>query len=282
MFTTKEPRPSPIAGTWYSKDPVVLAGTIDAYLSGAVLPELPGEVVALVAPHAGHRYSGRTAGHAFRCVLGKTYDLVVVISPLHGYHPDFYLTTAHPAYTTPLGEMLVDWETLSGLSELLSEDGGPGITSLARDTEHSLEIELPFLQRALKGEPKLLPLMVRNQSPEVAKRLGTALGKILQDRSVLLVASSDLSHFYPEEIANGLDGEMLRQLEAFSPQGMLEAECKGTGFACGVAAVAAVLWAARDLGADTVRVLHHSTSADETRDRSSVVGYGAAVILKTL
>jgi MEMO1 family protein len=281
MFSTNDLRPSPIAGTWYSDNAETLAGQIDGYLSAASLPELKGDVIGLVAPHAGHRYSGATAAHAFRCVQGKTYDLVAIISPLHGYHPAPYLTSGHAAYLTPLGQVKVDREAVNSLDEILQEDEGLGLTAVLRDKEHSLEIELPFLQRALAGSFNLLPVMVRSQSPDQAKKLGRALGILLKDKNALLVASSDLSHFYPEDQANELDAVMLHEIGTFSPEGVLRAEASGSGFACGVAAVAAVLWASQALGADTVEILHHSTSAVVTKDIGSVVGYGAAVILKT-
>ncbi|MFO7632062.1 MAG: AmmeMemoRadiSam system protein B, partial [Caldilinea sp.] len=96
-----------------------------------------------------------------------------------------------------------------------------------------------------------------------------------------LVASTDLSHFYPQKVAQELDAEVLRRMEAFDPLGVLQVEAEGRGFACGRAAAAAVLWAAQALGADSVKVLHHATSGDVTGDFSQVVGYGAAVILRT-
>jgi AmmeMemoRadiSam system protein B len=173
----------------------------------------------------------------------------------------------------------VDLEATAQLDERLAQDGlAPH--PVANDQEHALEMELPFLQRALKGEFRLLPVMVRSQSPLVTRRLGTALAEVLRDRNALLVASTDLSHFFPEEMAQELDGEMLRRMRSFSPEDVLSAERTGKGFACGAGAVAAVLWAARDLGADVVEVLHHSTSAAATGDHSSVVGYGAAAIRK--
>lgn len=280
MQTITQPRPSPIAGLWYSDQPKQLSRQIDAFLADAVLPALQGEVVAIIAPHAGYRYSGRTAGHAFRAAQGLQRDLVVVVSPFHNFHSSSLLTTAHSAYQTPLGEIPVDAEALAELDENLRRHLGSGLTALPHDPEHALEIELPFLQRALNGPFQLLPLMLRSQSPRTAQAIGAALAETAAHRSVLLVASTDLSHFYPEEVANQLDAEMLRQMEAFSPEGMLKAEQNGTGFACGVAAAAAVLWAARELGASRVQILHHSTSGDETGDHSSVVGYGAAVALK--
>ena len=279
-MTTLDVRPSPIAGTWYEGRPKALAAEIDRYLEQAELPELPGEVIAVVAPHAGHRYSGAVAGYAFAAVRGRAPDLVAVISPMH--HPYFepLLVTAHAAYATPLGEIPVDKQAVTELDAVLVKELGFGLSPVTRDPEHSLEIELPFLQRTLASQFKLLPVMVREQSPKVSEKLGKALAKVLKERNALLVASTDLSHFYTQDEANAYDTEMLRQIEAFSPEGIFKAERSGKGFACGFAAVAAVLWAARELGADTVKVLHHATSGDVTGDYSSVVGYGAAVVLK--
>lgn len=278
MNTSSEIRPSPIAGTWYQSSPEKLASQVDRYLDEARLPELLGEVVALIAPHAGHRYSGRTAAHAFACVRGQKRDLVAVISPMHAPYPGALLTSAHQAYATPLGPVWIDPAALAQLDNLLAQEG-QSLTAVANDREHSLEIELPFLQRALQGEFQLLPVMIRSQSPQVAMRLGHALARVMQGRSGLLVASTDLSHFYPGEIAEELDQEMLTRMQSFDPASLFEAERNGKGFACGVAAVAAVLWAAKEMGADQVEILHHSTSGDETGDHTSVVGYGAAAVL---
>lgn len=282
MGSLSEVRPSPIAGIWYSADPDTLASQIDGYLADAVVDDLEGEVVALIAPHAGFRYSGRTAGHAFRCVMGASPQLVAVVSPLHGYHPAEILTSGHRAYATPLGTIPVDQAAQQTLQASLANAGLEMPAHITNDGEHSLEIELPFLQRALAPGFDLLPVMVRSLSADVLLELGRALAAVAKQKDTLLVASTDLSHFYPEKTAKALDGEMLKRIEDFSPDGVLDAEKRGIGFACGAGAVSAVLWAARFLGADTVKLLHHSTSADETGDRRSVVGYGAAAVLKTV
>jgi AmmeMemoRadiSam system protein B len=111
--------------------------------------------------------------------------------------------------------------------------------------------------------------------------VGDALTEILSGRNALLVASSDLSHFYPQPIAQKLDNEILRRIEALDPESIIKAEDEKIGFACGRGAIAAVLWAARQLGANQVRVLHHATSGDVTGGYDRVVGYGAAVVLKS-
>lgn len=267
---------------WYPDNPQRLAAEVDGYLAAAQLPPLPGGVVAVIAPHAGHRYSGRTAGHAFRAVQGRSVDLVVIIAPMHRYHPGVILTSAHPAYGTPLGTVEIDHPALEQLEQLLNEAGAPTLTRVAYDEEHALEIELPFLQRALSGPFQLLPLMLRSQEPQPAQALAAALSKLLAGRNALLVASTDLSHFYPQAVAARLDKEMLSRIAAFAPEKIFAAEHGGWGYACGASAVSAVLWAARELGGSQVVLLDYSTSADETGDPTSVVGYGAAAVIKTV
>ncbi len=281
MNSTTDIRPSPIAGQWYPGDPRRLAESVDGYLDAAQLPELAGEVVAVIAPHAGHRYSGPVAGYAFAALRGLQPELVVVVSPMHYPYMPALLTTAHSAYETPLGVIPVDTQALHVLDDNLEQALGLRLAPVRSDPEHSLEIELPFLQRALAGEFRLLPVMVRDQSERVTHALGLALAQTLRGRRALLVASTDLSHFYPQAVAETLDAEMLRCVAAFDPQGVLEAEEQGLGFACGRGALAAVLWAAKAMGANTVKVLNHATSGDVTGDLTQVVGYGAAVILRS-
>lgn len=280
MNTPSDTRPSPIAGQWYPGDPHKLADSVDRYISEAALPDLKGEVIAIVTPHAGHIYSGPVAGYAFAALRGLQPELVAVISPMHYAYPQALITTAHSAYETPLGSLPVDAEAVKALDTRLKEALGFGLAYVKRDPEHSLEIELPFLQRVLPPGFRLLPVMVREVSSQVTHSLGLALASTLQGHKAVLVASTDLSHFYPQKVANSLDEEMLRRVEAFDPEGVLSAEEEGVGFACGRGALAAVLWAARELGANTVKILHHATSGDITGDYSQVVGYGAAVILK--
>jgi MEMO1 family protein len=122
MTSASELRPSPIAGLWYDNQPDLLAHQVDAYLTQAVLPDLKGEVIAVIAPHAGYRYSGRTAGYAFRSVVGKQVELVVVVSPMHQYHPAALLTSAHKGYSTPLGPVWIDHAAVQQMETVLQED----------------------------------------------------------------------------------------------------------------------------------------------------------------
>lgn len=273
-------RPSPIAGRWYEGNAKALARSVDAFLDDAKLPELDGEVVGVIAPHAGHIYSGAVAGYAFAALRSRTPDLVAVISPMHHPYYEPLLTTSHAAYWTPLGEVPVDRNGLNELDVVLKSELDFGLSPVPHDPEHSLEIELPFLQRALKPGWTLLPVMVRAQDPRVSQGLGRALAQVLREKNFVLVASTDLSHFYNQSAALRFDRAMLDTIESFDPEAAFDLERAGKGFACGLGAVTAVMWAARELGADKVKVLRHATSGDVTGDYASVVGYGAAAILK--
>ena len=274
-------RPSPIAGQWYEGNPETLARNVDQYLDDAQLSDLEGEVMAVIAPHAGHTYSGAVAGYAFAALRGQSPDLVAVIAPMHHPYTEPLITTAHDAYSTPLGDVPVNKEALHEMDEILKSELGFGLSAVPNDKEHSLEIELPFLQRVFQSRWSLLPVMVRAREPRVSEKLGGALAKVLRDKKFVMVASTDLSHFYNQQTALTYDRAMLDEIESFSPAGAFDLERAGKGFACGLGAFTAVMWAARGLGADRVKVLRHATSANVTGDYSSVVGYGAAAILKS-
>lgn len=277
-------RPSPIAGRWYSADAERLAQTIDTYLGAAEVTAPPGEIVGVVAPHAGHMYSGPVAAHAFQLVRHLPIQVVVILSPSHFHSDGPLMTSSHEAFSTPLGVVEIDRAAVRGLQAALGAAFGRAGTELLvevrRDREHAIEIQLPFLQRVLPEGFLLIPVMMREQSARVALALGQAVAHVVEGRRALIVGSTDLSHYYPQPVAEKLDGEMLRALGEFDPEGVLAAEAEGRGMACGHGALAAALWAMRELGATQARVLKYATSGAVSGDLESVVGYGAAVTWK--
>lgn len=268
-------RPSPLAGQWYEADPARLARAVDELLPQ--VPTSPG-VIGLLAPHAGHRYSGPVAAQAYAALRGQTPQTVVILSPYHAYHSAPLLTSAHSAYSTPLGQVPVEREFLLRLNAELQARGVPGLTPIAYDGEHAQEIQLPFLQRALASPFSLAPLMLRQYTPALMRLLGEILADLLRGESGLLIASSDLSHFYPQAQARALDEAMLQAVESFDPQRVYAVAQQGKGEACGLGAITAVLWACRALGAKTISRVGYGTSGDISGDTASVVGYGAALI----
>ncbi len=182
---------------------------MEACIANADLPDLPGDVIGLVAPHAGYRYSGPVAGHTFKAVQAVTLtgwrsSPHAPVLPLPD--PD----QCAPGYQTPLGEIPLAEDILEQINARLTASVDVPLSAMANDQEHSLEIELPFLQVALDGPFELIPIMLRDQTRQLSKALGQTLAEVLkEDRSCLLVASSDLSHFFPEPTAHQLDRRVL-------------------------------------------------------------------------
>lgn len=271
-------RPSPIAGSWYPGSKDALHTAIAQYMENATIPAMEGKVFGLIAPHAGYFYSGSTAGHAYRCVQGETFDVCAVFSPLHDYQPFDFLTTLHAAYTTPLGDVPVATSLVKAIDEDMQASSNLFLQRIGLDREHSLEIQLPFLQVALKDRFDLVPIMVRTHHSGTLQNAAKSIARVLSGKRVLIIASTDLSHFYSKREADQYDGVMTSRFTSFDPQGVLAAEAGQQGFACGAGAVALALWTTQLLGAKHVTLLHHTTSADASGDTSSVVGYAAAAI----
>jgi AmmeMemoRadiSam system protein B len=264
---------------WYPDNYSVLTKSLERYLKNVSTDKPEGKLIAIIVPHAGHKYSGQVAAYAFNCLEGMEFETVVVVSPFHYPHTGNIVTTSHMAYKTPLGLIDVDTHMLNDIDSRIKEKLGKGLSYISNDGEHAIEVELPFLQHLL-SDFKLVPLMISNQTFKVARALGHAVSEAISNRNALLVASSDLSHYFPEEMANSFDSEMLRLIENFDPKGVIEADEQKRGFACGKAAISSVLFACRDIGASNIKVLKYSTSGDVTGDYDQVVGYGSAVIWK--
>jgi hypothetical protein len=269
LFMANDVRPSPIAGTWYPGEESALRSALDGYL-GEPPESSVDDLVGLLAPHAGMRYSGPVAGRAFRHLPGRQYDVVVVIGPSHYPYNHRLLTTGHDAFETPLGEVPIALDHLTALREQID------MTRVRLDEEHAIEIELPFLQHTL-GDFALLPIAMMDQKYKTARKLAEALHSVFADENVLYVASSDLSHFYTEDEARDLDSVIMQAVAAYDAAAVITADAEKRGFACGRGAIAAVMLAARAHGATQASIQHYATSGDETGDFAKVVGYGAAI-----
>lgn len=268
-----------VAGQFYPGDPAALARDVDRYLAAAPAPELGGEVVALVSPHAGYMYSGAVAAHGYACVAGAAYDAVVVVAPSHRVAFRGSSVYARGAYETPLGLVPVDAELAAAI---LDPDAGIVDEPRVHVNEHSLEVQIPFLQRAL-GAFRIVPIMMGDQSAPAVRALGERIARAVAgagDRKVLLVASTDLSHYHDQQTAKGLDARVLEAIGAFDPDRLVRLLASGDCEACGGGPTAAVMVAARKLGATEARVLRYATSGDVTGDTGQVVGYVSAVLVR--
>ena len=271
------------AGTFYPADPQVLSGKVEDYLEGARVASIKGELIALICPHAGYPYSGHVAAAAYKQLIGKDYKVVVIIAPSH---VEFFRGASvydGDAYQTPLGTVYVDKELAARIAAqspkiTLSSHGHWTKTGMRQ--EHSLEVQIPFLQKTLKGF-KIIPIVMGDQSYATCEALGETLAKVLSGQKALIVASSDLSHFHPYDEAVRLDRIVLRHIEAFDYRGLSGDLERGICEACGGGPIVTAMIAARHLGADRSTVALYANSGDVTGDRGSVVGYLAALIYKS-
>ena len=269
----KNVRRSVIAGSWYPGTEGQLRKTVQGYLDNVEKEELDGDLIGLISPHAGYIYSGQVAAYAYKQLDGASYDAVAVISPVHRMFVDRFAATSAAAYETPLGLVEVDAELVEATDKEI------GLARVPQDNEHSLEIQLPFLQVVL-SEFKLLPIMMGDQDLSSCQELGTALAKVLQGKKVLLVASTDLSHFHNYDAAVRLDEIVLERVGAYDPEGLAKDLERRKCEACGGGPVIAVMLAAHELGANKAKVLKYMNSGDVTGDRSQVVGYMAAALYR--
>jgi AmmeMemoRadiSam system protein B len=267
-------RRSAIAGSWYPGSALELARNIDSFLSGVDAAPVKGGVKGLVSPHAGYAYSGGVAAYAYKQLEGKTYPHVVIVSPVHQPYGGRFLVTADRYYETPFGLVEVDADLVRQLGEDVD------LTFIEQDREHSLEIQLPFLQRVL-DEFTLLPVMMGDQSLTSCRELSAALVGVMKGKEAVLVASSDLAHLndYHEVVAH--DSFVQKLVNAFDPEGLAASLDRSEAQACGGGPIVTMMLTARERGADSAEVLKYMNSGDVTGIRARgqyTVGYLAGAV----
>jgi AmmeMemoRadiSam system protein B/AmmeMemoRadiSam system protein A len=276
-------RPAAVAGAFYPADPKELTQMIDDLLAKATPLPVDGEILAAVAPHAGYPYSGPVAAWTYAALKGHKYSRVVVIAPSHYVAFDFTSVYDGDAYTSPLGQVPVDKEFARRLAKMSStiqlSDKGHQATQDA--SEHSVEVELPWLQTVL-GNFELVPIVMGNQSYESSRALGVALARMLHnDHDTLVLASSDLSHYHTYDDAETIDHKTLHALEAWDYLSMSRNFETRVWEACGGAPIVAAMIYAERMGANKAEVLKYANSGDVTSDHSRVVGYSADLFVKS-
>jgi AmmeMemoRadiSam system protein B len=265
-------RPPAVAGMFYDESPEDLRKSITGFLERVKIPKLNDKVKAVVSPHAGYIYSGFTAAHAYKLIAGNKYDCVIVVGPSHREYFDGISIYPGEAYETPLGTIPIHKEIRA---ELLNEKKAIVASKAGHGAEHSIEVQLPFLQNVL-GEFSLLPIIMGDQRSELCSVLAETLAQVVNDRNILLVASSDLSHFHPYNEAVKLDSYVIEELKNYDSAKFVD-DLEANKFeACGGGPIAAVMETAHFMGAKKAEILHYCNSGDITGDKRSVVGYLAA------
>jgi AmmeMemoRadiSam system protein B len=271
-------RPAVVAGTWYPANAAALAREVDGYVEAAC--DAPrGAIGAIVAPHAGIMFSGPVGACAYKAAAHHDYDVAVLVGPSHFVAFDGVALYPEGAFACPLGPIAIDSAAAAAIGAAAIVRPLPS----AHAREHSLEMQLPFLGRLLPGLP-IVPLLMGQQSRRTIEQLARALADGLASRRALLVASTDLSHYFDAATAAKLDGEVCGCVGAFSPEQLMDvferypAGERGRHVGCGIGPAISVMMAARALGAREARVLRYAHSGEVSGDFDGVVGYLAAVM----
>lgn len=264
-------RPPAVAGLFYSANPDSLERDVRGLLPAGALPE---KAFGAIVPHAGYVYSGPVAGAVYaRMEIPRT---VVIVCPNHTGRGASAAMDPSEAWQTPLGEVPL----ARALAERLREFA-PRVTedSEAHRREHSLEVQLPFLQ-VLRPDVEIVPLCLGEPSLSLCREVGEALARAAgeEEDAPLLLASSDMNHYESRAVGRSKDDLALERIEALDPEGLFETVLDRSISMCGFLPATALLVAARTAGASRARVVARRDSGDETGDVSSVVGYAGVVV----
>jgi AmmeMemoRadiSam system protein B len=271
-------RPSILAGTWYPGSRNALAKYIQELLSASDPPHVEGALRGLIVPHAGYKYSGLVAAHAYSLLRNRRFGRVILVGPSHRAGFEGASVNLQSGYETPLGVVPVDQE----LGRKILNAGIPlRWLKEAHAFEHSLEIQLPFLQTVL-NDFQIVPILMGQQDFESCVKLATTLVGVLKNtKEALVIASTDLSHFHPYGRAKALDHQFIEQVRRFAPHALAKDLKAGKCEACGGGPAVTVMLAAKALGADKTQILTYANSGDVTGERSRVVGYLSAALIRS-
>jgi len=264
-------RPPAVAGHFYSSNPRELANDVDGFrvASAAKRPAL-----GCVVPHAGYIYSGHVAGAVYSSL--EIPRRLILIGPRHFPGGEALAILSEGSWATPLGEARIDSALAAEIKRefpRLRED------MVAHEREHSLEVQIPFLQR-LDGDFRFVPIVLGTDRYGVLEDLGHAVGKVVaaQEEPVLVVASSDLNHYESDAITRVKDGRAIERVLALDARGLYDTVRREEISMCGFAATVAMLVAVRDLGATEAELIRYATSGDVSGERERVVGYAGIVV----
>jgi len=268
-------RPPAVAGTFYPSDAGELARQIDGFTDAAAAAPAPKLAArACVVPHAGYMYSGHVAGAVYASV--EIPARCILLGPRHFPRGEAMAILTEGSFATPLGDAAIDAALARQLAyecPRLRED------AVAHEREHSLEVQIPFLQR-LAGDFRFVPVVLATDRYPAIEELGHAVARVVaaQKEPVLVIASSDMNHYENDAITRAKDERAIARILALDPQGLHDTVRREQISMCGYAATVAMLVAMRDLGATEARLVRYATSGDINDDRERVVGYAGIVI----
>ncbi|MCP8307628.1 MAG: AmmeMemoRadiSam system protein B [archaeon] len=269
-----------VAGIFYPLDSDELKASIEESFLHKIGPrkkppsnEVISEKVALVSPHAGYMYSGPVAAHGYyACSYLKSIELVVIAGPNHHGIGSGVATVREGVWETPLGKVEVDGDSAKLLVEL---SGIVDFDDSAHRREHSIEVQIPFLQYIYGNKFKILPISMMLQDISTAVDVGKAIADCVRDKKFLLIASSDFTHYEAQGVASRKDSEAIKAILQMDIPRLYDVIENLDITMCGYGPIATIITAAKELNITKGRLLQYATSGDITGDYSSVVGYAS-------
>lgn len=271
------------AGRFYPKDPTVLRDKIKKCFKKENGPgrlpekkEFTRNIKGAIVPHAGYNYSGPVAAHAYlELAESKTKDTVIVIGPNHtGLGGDVSIQT-EGKWEFPIGEMKIDSSLANKIAELdfVNED------SSAFAKEHSIEVQLPFLRYTYGSKVKFVPICMLNQTHEMSKKLGLALAELLKqvDKDVVVLGTSDFTHYMPQKVAEKKDKKFIEPLLVMDDTLFMEKVLSHDSSICGYGVISTTLIVSKNLGSKSGTLLKYATSGDISGRKNNVVGYASII-----
>lgn len=270
-----------VAGRYYPESSPILLNEVDRLIGNAKRVPLLGRMVAMIVPHAGYEFSGQVAAHAYKQLIGQRFDTIIIIGPSHHRRFRGVSVWESGVYQTPLGDVPIDSELAKAI---ILQDEKIFFDPDAHLKEHSLEVQLPFLQRSLKGF-KIVPILMGEQSIQFCEILSDAIIKAIKGvgkkKRLLIIASTDLSRYYHYDKAKGIDNHTISIIKEMEPKRLLKELEKGRAEMCGGGPAAVAIMVAKELGADRIRLLKYMNSGDVTGERFRVVGYASFALYAT-
>jgi len=279
LFASRDEVKEPaVAGAFYPADGRELARAVDGYLANAASETPDGRLIALIAPHAGYMYSGPVAAYSYRKLAGRTVDTVIVIGASHFFSYAGASVYAEGSMRTPLGVVKIN-ERIA--RSLLNEKAGVTFFRDAFAKEHSIEVQLPFLQRTLK-DVTIVPILMGAPTQASISHLADQLTEIMRkNERVIIVASTDLSHYHDALTTVGKDRKVIDAVTRMSVEDLQGLLASSDGEACGGYPVLLTMMVSRKLGATNGVLYKYANSGDVTGDKSRVVGYAAMGLYKS-
>lgn len=266
-----------VAGSFYPGNPNILRNIVNEYLQKTIVKEEQSDILGVVSPHAGYIYSGQCAAFSFNAIKKKDFDLAVIIAPSHRFADFDFSIGDYDEYLTPLGDVQVAKDIVNELKDKYNM----GTNYHAHNIEHSLEVQLPFLQQ-IKPDAEIVPILFGEQNSENSKRLAEILSEYFKDRldKTVFIISSDLSHYHDNRIATEMDGKLSDNFKDRDIDKMEENFQLNKIEACGMGGILTLMYLAKELNYSNPKILDYRNSGKVSGDYKQVVGYLSGCVYK--